>query len=85
MKSDLVTKNDLSLSINSLKDELIQRMTEMSEAILKGMDLMFKEERKFNEKTFATKEDLKRETSWIRNDIRDIEVMMSDKPSIKTI
>jgi hypothetical protein len=44
---------------------------------------MFKEERKYNTVTFATKEDLKRETRWLKNDIRDIETMLSDKPSRK--
>ena len=85
MPNDYITKKDLEESNKSLADKIAnnftKRMSEMSDAILAGMDKMFREERKFNQKTFATKDDLKREVSWLRDDIKGLEAELSDKPS----
>lgn len=48
--------------------------------IIKGVDRMFKGERKYNTETFATKEDLKREASWLKDDIKGLKADLSIVP-----
>lgn len=71
---------------------LTETLDEAVDTILKGMDNMFKEERKFNFgtfatkedlKNFATKEDLKREISWVRDDIKGLTADLADTISKK--
>lgn len=75
----VATKDD----ILGVKKGLLTTINEAVNAILKGMDRMFKEERKFNTGTFATKEDLKREVSWLRNDVKGLTADLSDTVSRK--
>ena len=56
---------------------LNKTLNEAVDTILKGMDNLLKEERKFNTQTFATKEDLNREIGWVRNDIKDLTADLS--------
>ncbi len=56
---------------------------EAVDAILKGMDNLLKEERKFNVQTFASKEDLNREIGWVRDDINGLKADLSDTVSRK--
>ncbi len=72
----MAKRDSKSLVINETLDEAV-------DAILKGMDNMFREERKFNLQTFATKEDLKREASWLKDDIKGLTADLSDVPSRK--
>ena len=58
-------------------------LNEAVDVILDGMDNMFKAERKFNIETFATKEDLSREISWVKNDIKGLTEELSGTPSKK--
>ncbi len=67
-----------------------ETLDEAVDTILKGMDGMFKEERKFNFQTFATKEDLKElatkdelktEISWLRDDVKGLTADISVIPS----
>ena len=51
--------------------------------IIKGMDRMSKENHKLNLVTFATKEDIKRETSFIRQDISDLRAEIATSPTRK--
>ena len=53
------------------------------DTILKGMDKMSKENHKLNLGTFTTKEDLKRETSFIRQDINDLRAEIAISPTRK--
>ena len=46
-------------------------LDDAADKILKGMQTMFNNQNKLNNTKFATKEDLKRETSFIRQDILD--------------
>ena len=62
---------------------LTETSDEAVDTILKGMDNMFKEERKFNSQTFATKDDLNREVSWLRDDIRGLIADLSGVPTKK--
>jgi hypothetical protein len=62
----LVRKNDLDGAVD---------------AILTGMDSVIKEQDERNEKKFATKEDLKREIGWVRDDINGLKADLSDTPS----
>ncbi|KKQ92365.1 MAG: hypothetical protein UU16_C0003G0007 [Candidatus Woesebacteria bacterium GW2011_GWA2_40_7] len=54
-----------------------------SEAILEGVQKMFDEQNKVNTQTFATKEDLKREISWLKDDIKGLTADLSDTASKK--
>lgn len=58
-----------------------ETLDEAVDTILKGMDNMFKGERKFNVQTFASKEDLKREVSWLKDDIKGLTADLSNVPS----
>lgn len=49
------------------------------DTLLKGMDNMLEEQKKI----FATKEDLKREVSWLRDDIKGFEGELADTVSRK--
>ena len=62
------------MATNEVIDEAV-------DSILKGMDNVFKEERKFNVQTFATKEDLKREISWLKDDIKGLTADISGIPT----
>ena len=70
----MATKGAKGLVTNEYLDDAVDK-------VLKGMDRLLKEERKFNVENFATKEDLKRETSWIRNDINGLKADLSDTAS----
>jgi hypothetical protein len=50
---------------------------EAVDTLLDGMDNMLDEQKKI----FATKEDLKREVSWIRDDIKGLTADLSEKAS----
>ena len=56
---------------------------EAVDTILKGMEGMFTEERKFNIQTFATKDELKTEISWVRDDIKGLTAELSQTVSKK--
>ncbi|MDP3994302.1 MAG: hypothetical protein Q8P91_00535 [bacterium] len=58
-------------------------LDDAANTILKGMNRMSKENHKLNLGTFATKEDLKRETSFIRQDISDLRAEISTSPTRK--
>ena len=65
-----------------------QTLGDAVEAILEGVDRMFKEERKFNVQTFATKDELrstkdelKNEIVWLKNDVKGLTEEFSDSPS----
>lgn len=75
----LATKGD----ILNIKTGILKTINEAVDAILKGMNRMFKEERKFNTETFATKEDLKREAGWLKDDIKGLKADLSDTVSRK--
>lgn len=66
-------------------DEPVTRgiLDDAVETILKGIERMFEEQDKRNEKKFATKEDLKREASWLRDDINGLKADLSDTPTKK--
>lgn len=66
------------------------RLGEATNVILNTMEEKFAEERDYNTKTFTaktelqyTKDELKTEISWTRNDIKDLEALLSDKPNRK--
>lgn len=65
------------------KDGLVteEMLDEAVTSILDGMDNLLKEQDERNQKIFATKEDLKREVSWLRDDISGLKVELSDTPS----
>ncbi|MBI3397105.1 hypothetical protein HY045_01365 [Candidatus Woesebacteria bacterium] len=85
-----MTKQDpKALVTNEILGEAVQ-------TILERMDNMFKEERKYSSQTFATKEDLskvkeemvtkedlKREVSWLRDDIGGLTADLSGVPTKK--
>ena len=54
-------------------------LSEAVDAVLKGMDNMFVEQKK----VFASKEDLKRETSFVRQDINDLRAEIATSPTRK--
>jgi hypothetical protein len=60
-----------------------QDLSEAVDAILKGMDNLFKEERKFNVQTFTSKDDLKTEIGWVRDDINGLKADLVDTVSKK--
>ncbi|MCX6705094.1 MAG: hypothetical protein NT162_02035 [Candidatus Woesebacteria bacterium] len=72
----MTKKDPKAFATNEVIDEAV-------DSILKGMDNMFKEERKFNVQTFATKEDLKREVSWVKDDIKGLTADLSGIPTRK--
>jgi hypothetical protein len=81
---DLMIKRDPKTSVTN------ETLDEAVDTILKGMDNMFKEERKFNSQTFATKEDLKltkeelkTDISWLKDDIKGLTADLSDTPTKK--
>jgi hypothetical protein len=82
----LMTKNDPKAFVTN--GVLTEILDEAVDTILKGMDNMFKEERKYNSQTFATKEDLKStkeelktEISWVKDDIKGLTADLADTPS----
>jgi uncharacterized protein YicC (UPF0701 family) len=74
------TKDKLMSHIKTTEDRMMDRMSEMSDAIINGMDRIFKEERVYNTATFTNKNDLKREVTWLRDDIKDLEGELPTKP-----
>lgn len=58
-----------------------QTLGEAVDAILGGVDKMFKEERIFNTNTFATKEDLKTKINYVRQDINGLRAEISTSPT----
>lgn len=87
---NLMSKKDPKAFVTN--EVLDETLGEAVETILKGMDTMFKEERKYNSQTFATKEDLKEfatkgelkaEISWIRDDIKGLTGELSKTVSKK--
>ncbi len=58
-------------------------LDDAADKILKGMQTMFNNQDKLNDTKFATKEDLKRETSFIRQDISDLRAEISTSPTRK--
>ena len=61
-------------------------LSEAVDTVLKGMDNMFDEQKKIfankdDLKTLATKEDLKREISFVRQDINDLRSEISTSPT----
>lgn len=56
---------------------------EAVDAILKGMDNIIKEEKKFNVQTFTSKDDLSREIGWVRDDIKGLTSELSETVSKK--
>jgi len=77
----MIKKDPKAFITNGILDDAV-------DTILKGMDGMFKEERKFNTQTFATKEDLKdtkeelkTEISWVKDDIKGLTADLSVVPS----
>jgi hypothetical protein len=69
----MIKKNSKSVTTEVLNEAV--------ETIIQGVDNLFKEERKFNVQTFATKEDLKREVLWVKNDIKGLTEELSSSPS----
>jgi hypothetical protein len=81
-----MTKKDPKAFITN--EVLTENLDEAVDIILKGMDNMFKEERKFNSQTFTSKEDLKNtkeelktEISWVKDDIKGLNADLADAPS----
>lgn len=72
----MTKKDPKAFATNEVIDEAV-------DSILKGMDNMFKEERKFNVQTFATKDDLKREVGWLKDDIKGLTADLTDVPTRK--
>ena len=58
-------------------------LDDAADKILKGMQTMFNNQNKLNDTKFATKEDLKRETSFIRQDISDLRAEIATSPTRK--
>lgn len=70
------TKSDIEKIIN-------KNNVGLSEVILNGVQTMFNNQNKLNDTKFATKEDLKRETSFIRQDINDLRAEIATSPTRK--
>lgn len=72
---------------SSLSEVILKQVKEIvmdaSDTILNGVDVMFKEQDGRDEKKFTTKEDLKREVSWLRDDINGLKTDLSDIPTKK--
>ncbi len=68
---------------NSLatKNDVFKIVEDATDKILKGMDRMFNNFRKEMYQNFATKEDLKREIGWVRDDIKGLEADLSNVPT----
>lgn len=88
----MVDDNNMILMIKKDPKAFVTNETldEAVDTILKGMDGMFKEERKFNAQTFTTKEDLKltkeelkTEISWVKDDISGLTADLSAVPTKK--
>lgn len=76
----MVTKIDPNAPVTN------KTLSEAVDTLLKGMDNMADEQKKIlttkdDLKTFATKEDLKRETSFIRQDISDLRAEIATSPT----
>lgn len=83
-------KNNLPATKSDIEEIISKNNVGLSEVILNGVQIMFDEQNKKNEsnlaskedlKTFATKEDLKRETSFIRQDISDLRAEIATSPT----
>ena len=62
---------------------LYKVLNDAVEKILQGMQTMFDEQNTINDKKFATKDDLKREIGFVRNDINDLRAEISTSPTRK--
>lgn len=88
-----MSKNTKLPATKSEIEEIINKNNVgLSEVILNGVQIMFDEQNKLNDtkfatkddlKTLATKEDLKRETSFIRQDISDLRAEIATSPTRK--
>ena len=56
-------------------------LDDAADKILKGMQTMFNNQNKLNNTKFATKEDLKRDISFVRQDINDLRSEISTSPT----
>ena len=65
-------------TLNEAVDVIMKGMDKIIDTLRSEMQGLFGKERKFNMETFATKEDLKREASWLRDDIKGLTADLSD-------
>lgn len=79
-----MSKNTKLPATKSEIEEIINKNNVgLSEVILNGVQIMFDEQNKINESNLASKEDLKRETSFIRQDISDLRAEIATSPTRK--
>lgn len=82
---DLPTKDDVRQivgeEISSKGVATKEYVGEGIDAILAGVEKMFGEQDKRNEKKFATKEDLKREAGFLKDEINGLKADLSNTPS----
>ncbi len=77
----MVKNNSQAFVTNETLDDAV-------DTLLKGMDNMLEEQKKIfatkkDIENVATKEDLKREASWLRDDINGLKAELSNTPSRK--
>ena len=76
-----------NLKNKNLKDKYITErkfygvINDAVEKILEGVQNMFNDHNKINDEKFATKDDLKREIGFVRNDINDLRAEISTSPT----